>query len=334
MMQAEEGSMRRVLTVLSLMAVVAACEHSGSGGLGAASIGVPAPAPAQNAAPAKPATFDSARAWNHLRQMVAIGPRESGSAAIKQTRAYLTKELTSYGLKVDEQAWTAPTPAGPVEMVNLIVRLPGKRADRILITGHYDTKRSKEFTFVGASDGASSAAMLVELARVLKDQPRELTYELVWFDGEEAVCWDWYECGKPGAPDNTYGSRHYVATGKKDGTLASAKAMVLLDMVGDRDLVMHREGKSTPWLADMVWAAAKRLGHTGAFAEPRIGPIEDDHVPFLDAGVPSVDIIDLDYPHWHRATDNLDNVSARSLQTVGEVVLAALPDVEKRLAPK
>jgi hypothetical protein len=321
----------RVIALLSVAigAVAGAgCEvsTSGSGGLGAVSAGIPAPA-VQKA----PATFDSARAWNHLRQMVAIGPRESGSPALAQTRAYITKEITSYGLTVQEQKWTASTPAGPIEMVNLIVRLPGKRPDRLLITGHYDTKRSKDFTFVGASDGASSGAMLIELARVMKDQPRDLTYEFVWLDGEEAVCWDWYECGKPGAPDNTYGSRYYVATAKKDGTLSTIKAMVLLDMVGDRDLLLHREGHSTTWLADLVWAAARRVGHSATFAEPRIGPIEDDHVPFLEAGVPSVDIIDLDYPHWHRATDNLDNVSERSLKIVGEVVVAALPDIEKRL---
>lgn len=307
---------------------VAGCEvsTSGSGGLGAASVGIPAPA-AQKA----PATFDSTRAWNHLRQMVAIGPRESGSPGIKQTRAYITKEIANYGLKVEEQTWTASTPAGPVEMVNLIVRLPGKRTDRILLTGHYDTKRIKEFKFVGASDAGSSAAMLIELARVLTDQPREFTYELVWLDGEEAVCTDWYECGKPGQPDNTYGSRHYVAMGQKDGSLKSAKAMVLLDMVGDRDLRIKRESKSTRWLTDLIWAAAERLGHASVFPNEEAGEIEDDHVPFLAAGVPSVDIIDLDYPHWHRATDNLDNVSERSLKIVGEVVVAALPAIEKRL---
>ena len=295
------------------------------GGLGAVSVGVPAPAEQ------KPATFDSARAWNHLRQMVAIGPRESGSSALAQTRAYITKEITSYGLTVQEQKWTASTPAGPIEMVNLIVRLPGKRADRLLITGHYDTKRSKDFKFVGASDGGSSGAMLIELARVLKDQPRELTYELVWLDGEEAVCWDWYECGKPGAPDNTYGSRHYVQTGLKDGSLKTARAMVLLDMVGDRDLRIKRESHSTSWLTDIVWAAAKKVGHGAAFPDEEAGQIADDHLPFLEAGVPSVDIIDLEYPHWHRATDNLDNVSERSLRIVGEVVVAALPEIEKRL---
>ena len=321
--------MRRLVVIgLSSVLLALACDvsSSGSGGLGAVSVAVPEPA-AQ-----KPGTFDSARAWTHLRQMVAIGPRESGSPALAQTRAYITKEITSYGLTVQEQKWTASTPAGPIEMVNLIVRLPGKRSDRLLITGHYDTKRSKDFKFVGASDGASSGAMLIELARVLKDQPRELTYELVWLDGEEAVCWDWYECGKPGAPDNTYGSRHYVATGVKDGSLKSAKAMVLLDMVGDRDLRIKRESHSTSWLTDVVWAAAKRLGHSAAFPDEEAGQIADDHLPFLEAGVPSVDIIDLDYPHWHRATDNLDNVSERSLRIVGEVVLAALPEIEKRLS--
>lgn len=318
----------RALWGLAIVFGALACDaaSSGSGGLSAVSAGAPAP-PVQ-----KPAAFDSARAWNHLRQMVAIGPRESGSPALAQTRAYITKEITSYGLTVQEQKWTASTPAGPIEMVNLIVRLPGKRPDRLLITGHYDTKRSKDFTFVGASDGASSGAMLIELARVLKDQPRELTYEFVWLDGEEAVCWEWYECGKPGAPDNTYGSRYYVATGQKDGSLKTAKAMILLDMVGDRDLRIKRESKSTRWLTDLIWATAQRLGHATVFPNEEAGEIEDDHVPFLAAGVPSVDIIDIDYPHWHRATDNLDNVAERSLRIVGEVVVAALPEIEKRLS--
>jgi glutaminyl-peptide cyclotransferase len=324
--------MRRTFSVLAVALgalIPLGCSQSGEGGLGAVSVGMSSPAVQK---PPAPATFDSTRAWNHLRQMVAIGPREAGSPALAQTRAYITKEITSYGLTVQEQKWTAATPAGAIEMVNLIVRLAGKRTDRILITGHYDTKRIKEFKFVGASDAGSSAAMLIELARVLNAQPREFTYELVWLDGEEAVCTDWYECGKPGQPDNTYGSRHYVAMGQKDGSLKTAKAMVLLDMVGDRDLRIRRESKSTRWLTDLVWAAAQRLGHAAVFPNEEAGEIEDDHVPFLAAGVPSVDIIDLEYPHWHRATDNLDNVSERSLKIVGDVVVAALPDIEKRLS--
>src|SRR5215471_10516759 len=131
-----------------------------------------------------PATaFDSGKAYEHLRQMVTFGPRPAGSAALKQTRDYITKQLAASGITVQPQTFTAQTPVGAVEMVNLIARLPGRRPDRILFTGHYDTKRSKDFPFVGASDAASSAALLMELARVLKDRPREFTYEFVWFDG-------------------------------------------------------------------------------------------------------------------------------------------------------
>ena len=276
---------------------------------------------------AKP-VFDSAKAFEHLKQMVAIGPRPAGSAQLRQTRAYITRQISSYGLRVEEQPFTAQTPIGPIEMVNLIVRLPGTRPDRLLITGHYDTKLFKDQVFVGASDGASSAAFLVELARVLKDQPRELTYELVWFDGEEAVI-DW-DIEK----DSTYGSRYYVQAARKAKALASIKAMVLVDMIGDRDLRILRESNSTPWLVDIIWAAANRVGHGGTFVEQSTA-IEDDHLPFLRAGVPAVDIIDLDYPAWHHVTeccDDLSRVSARSLQIVGDVLLAALPEIEKRAA--
>ena len=203
------------------------------------------------------AKFDSEKAFEHLRQMVAIGPRPAGSPGIRQTRAYITRQLASFGLKVEEQPFTGATPKGPIEMVNLIVRLPGKRPERILITGHYDTKLFTNIRFVGASDAGSSAAFLIEAARVLKDQPREFTYEFVWFDGEEAVVeWDKDK-------DSTYGSRHYVAAAQKAGAIKSIKAMILIDMIGDRDLQIKRDSNSTPWLNDIIWAAAKRVGHGG-----------------------------------------------------------------------
>ena len=270
------------------------------------------------------AKFDSAKAFEHLRQMVAIGPRPAGSPGIRQTRAYITRQLASFGLTVEEQPFTGKTPKGPIDMVNLIVRLPGKRAERILITGHYDTKYFADIRFVGASDAGSSAAFLIEAARVLKDQPREFTYEFVWFDGEEAVV-DWNTNN-----DNTYGSRYYVQAAQKAGAIKSIKAMILIDMIGDRDLQIKRDSNSTPWLNDIVWAAAKRVGHGGTFVDAGTS-IEDDHLPFLAAGVPSVDIIDLEYEAWHRADDDLPAVSARSLQIVGDVFLAALPDIEKRV---
>jgi glutaminyl-peptide cyclotransferase len=281
---------------------------------------------AQAAAP----KFDSNRAWEHLRQMVAIGPRPSGSVAIDETRKYITKELQAARVTVSEQAWDDETPSGKTHMVNLIATIPGARPDRIVFSGHYDTKSFRQFRFVGADDGGSSAAFLIELARVLKARNNPLTIEIVFLDGEEAVCENWDDCGKPGAPDHTYGSRHYVATAKQKGTLEGIKANVLVDMVADRNLDIRRESNSTPWLTDAIWDAAKRLKLDNVFL-PAATPIEDDHIPFLEAGVPSVDIIDLDYPAWHTAGDNLDAVSARSLQVVGDVVLAALPQIEARL---
>ena len=280
------------------------------------------------------AAMDSNRAYEHLRQMVLLGPRPSGSAALQQTRDYITQQLAAMGVAVETQPFTADTPVGPIRMVNLVARLPGRRADRILITGHYDTKRFAGFRFVGASDGASSAAILIELVRALKGTTHEFTDEFVWFDGEEAVCRDWDECNRPGAPDHTYGSRHYVAAARESNTLRSIRAMILLDMVGARDLKIRRETDfSAPWLNDLVWATARRLGDASTFVNAD-GPVGgDDHQPFAEAGVPTIDLIDLmDYPEWHTAEDDLAHVAARSLQIVGDVVLASLPDIERHLA--
>jgi len=285
---------------------------------------------AQAAPPAPAPKFDSGRAWEHLRQFVAIGPRPSGSSAIEQTRKYIKDRLAADGLVATEQTWDEQTPVDKVKMTNLIVTIPGARRERIVVTGHYDTKRIHEFRFVGASDGASSAAFLLELARVLKARKNPFTYELVFLDGEEAVCKDWDECARPGAPDNTYGSRHYVAAARHDGSLSTMKAMILIDMIGDRDLDIRRDANSTPWLTDIIWAAAKHQELDSYFLDESTR-IEDDHLPFLAAGVPSVDIIDLDYEPWHTSKDNLDNVSARSLQVVADVLLASLPPIETRL---
>ena len=277
-----------------------------------------------------PQKFDSSRAWEDLRQLVAIGPRPAGSPAIEQTRTYIRKQLAAAGVTVADQAWDDETPLGKVHMVNLVATIPGARKDRLVLSGHYDTKLYREFRFVGASDGASSAAFLLEAARDLKARKNALTIELVFLDGEEAVCANWDDCSKPGAPDNTYGSRHYVDVAKRDGSLKTLKANILVDMIADRDLHMRRDGYSTPWLTDIIWNTAKRMGQDSAFV-PQSTRIEDDHLAFLAAGVPSVDVIDLEYPAWHTAQDTLDAVSARSLQTVGDVILAALPAIEARV---
>jgi hypothetical protein len=270
------------------------------------------------------ARFDSSRAWEDLRQLVAIGPRPSGSPAIEQARQYIKTQLTKAGITPTEQAWDDETPLGRVHMVNLIATFPGASKNRILVTGHYDTKLFREFRFVGADDGGSSAAFLIELARALKGRTNAATIELVWLDGEEAVI-DWQ--GK----DHTYGSRHYVDVARSSNTLATLKANILVDMIADRDLRIKRDANSTAWLTDIVWDAARRL-KLDAYFVPEATRVEDDHLEFLKAGVPSVDIIDLEYGPWHTAGDTLDAVSARSMQVVGDVVLAALPAVEKHVA--
>jgi len=270
--------------------------------------------------------FDSGRAWADLRQLVAIGPRPAGSAAIEQSRKYMKDQLAAAGVSVSDQAWDDETPLGKVRMVNLVATIPGARKERLIIAGHYDTKLFREFRFVGANDGGSSAAFLIELARVLKSRRNPLTIELLFLDGEEAVI-EWK------GTDHTYGSRHYVEAGKKDGSLASVKAMILVDMIGDRDLQIRRDSNSTAWLTNTIWEAARRQQLESTFIAEAT-TIEDDHLPFLHAGVPAVDIIDLEYEPWHTAKDALDAVSARSLQLVGDVVLAALPQIEARFLPE
>jgi Zn-dependent M28 family amino/carboxypeptidase len=267
--------------------------------------------------------FDSGNAWEHLRQLVALGPRPAGSPAIEQSRRYIKDQLSRSGVTVTEQAWEDQTPTGPVKMVNLMATIPGTSKDRLVIAGHYDTKKIREFRFVGANDGGSSAAFLIELARVLKPRRNPLTIELLFLDGEEAVI-EWQ------GNDHTYGSRHYVNTARRDGSLASLKALVLVDMVADRDLRIKKDDNSTGWLTDLIWQAARRQKLSEYFSEERTR-IEDDHLPFLEAAVPSVDIIDLEYPAWHTAKDTMDAVSARSMQVVGDALLAALPDIEAHL---
>jgi hypothetical protein len=302
--------MRRFLILPAAVIAVAACLHA--------------------AQPAPPA-FDGGRAYEHIRQMVGLGPRPAGSPALQQTRDYITRQLGAIGLKTEEQPFTAETPMGPIKMVNLRATIPGRGPGRLVIGGHYDTKLFREFPFVGANDGGSSAAFLIELGRVLKGRTGGMTIELLFLDGEEAVV-EWQ------GTDHTYGSRYYVEAAKKSGTLKDMRAFVLVDMIGDRDLVLKRETHSTRWLTDTIWAAAKRLKRP-EFVDAAT-PIEDDHLEFLAAGVESVDLIDLEYytrsgdMAWHTREDTLTNVAAGSLEAVGQVLVAALPEIEKRLTGK
>jgi Zn-dependent M28 family amino/carboxypeptidase len=271
----------------------------------------------------QPPTFDGKRAFSHLKAIVSIGPRPAGSPGAAKTREYITRELGAIGLKIEEQAFEAATPLGVVRMVNLRTTVPGAdQGRRLIVGGHYDTKLFRDVRFVGANDGASSTAFLIELARVLKLRPARLPVEILFFDGEEAVV-EWQ------GDDRLYGSRHYVRAAAKDGSLKEIAALVLVDMIGERNPRFLRDEHSTPWLTDIIWRRAAALGRR-EFAEGTTA-IEDDHLPFIEAGIPAVDIIDLDYAAWHTPEDTLDKVSADSLQAVGDVLLAALPDILSRL---
>ncbi len=266
--------------------------------------------------------FDGAAALRHVERLVALGPRPAGSPAAARARDYIVGEVRKAGLTAQVQPFTARTLDGSLPMANVVAVVRGKRPDVILIGGHYDTKWFRDMRFVGANDGGSSTALLIELARSLAARPREYTYWIVWFDGEEARrTWT--------AEDSLYGSRRLAADLQRSQRLP--RAVIVADMIGDRDLNIRREGSSTAWLTDLVWASATRLGHLTHFLSDAL-LVEDDHAPFLRAGVPATLLIDFDYPPWHTADDTPDKVSARSLAIVGEVLLDALPAIEEFLS--
>jgi len=284
----------------------------------------PAPAPAEAVATQAQAVgpVDADRAWEELTQLLSFGPRPAGSAANDRTRAHILRRMEALGIEARAQIFTDQTVFGPVEFGNVIATLPGTRPERIIIASHFDTKPERDFEFVGANDGGSSTALLIELARVLKDRPREFTYEFVFFDGEEA--WgDW-------STGNTFGSRHYVAAAREAGTLTGLKAMILLDMIGEKNVRLLKDTSSTTWLNDIIWQTARDLGHGSTFVNGYTA-VDDDHIPFINAGIPAVDLIDLDYPAWHTAGDTIDKLDKQSLAIVGNVVVAALPKIEQRL---
>ncbi len=269
-------------------------------------------------------TFDGRAAFAHVERLVGFGARPAGSAALARARRYIVEELKKAGAQVREQAFTASTPDGPIRMVNVIAELPGRRPETILIGGHYDTKFFANFTFVGANDGGSSSGFLLELARALGSRRREFTYWIVFFDGEEARR-EW------SPTDGIYGSRHLVASLERDGRARRVRAALVVDMIGHRRLTIRRDPTSTTWLTDLVWGSARRLGQQAHFLDEPLA-VEDDHVPFLKAGIPAALLIDFDYdPYWHTPEDTLDKLSPQSLEVVGDVLLDALPALETLL---
>jgi hypothetical protein len=285
--------------------------------------------------------FNGERALDYVKKQVEIGPRISGSTELAKTCEHIVKLLKVFGLAVKADEFTVTTPLGDKKIVNLTGEIPGDSTDVIIVASHYDTKFYKDMRFVGANDPGTSVGTLLELARVLtaSQQKPKLTYWLVFFDGEEAFCEEWLQCHNPNPsdpknplPDNTYGSRHYVSRLKENNDLGRVRALLLMDLIGSKDLELGRDTMSTRWLQDIVWHTARDLGYEKYFVERPEPSGGDDHEPFLRNGIASVDLIQLRYRYWHRADDTLDKVSAQSMKIVGEVVLASLPKIAERAA--
>jgi Peptidase family M28 len=313
------------LGVTVCLLLLAACSSGDDGTASAKAPGAAPPALAKAAPAATSAQplpdaprVNGERAMQYVREVVDFGPRPDGSAAHEKLQAYLREQLR--GIDLEEDAFTASTPVGRFPMRNLIAKFPGSKDGVIVISGHYDTNYPLK-NFVGANDGGSSTGLLLELAKVLRDQPRDgYSVWLVWFDGEEAFQ-QWSDT------DSLYGSRHLAEKWERDGTLKKIRAFLLLDMIGDADLNVLRDMNSTPWLLDVVHNAAARLGNQSYFFQSE-NEIADDHLPFARRGVPVADLIDLSYgPNntWHHTlNDTLDKVSPKSLEIVGNTVLETI----------
>jgi glutaminyl-peptide cyclotransferase len=274
--------------------------------------------PAQKSATAPASHVNAARAMQYTREIVGMGPRPIGSRAHALLEAYLRLHLKKTAANIQEDAFTAQTPAGPFPMRNFIAEYPGSKDGVIVMASHYDTVLPLK-NFVGANDGGSSTGLLLELGNQLHSQGKLPGYSvwLVFLDGEEAVK-EWTDT------DSVYGSRHLAEKWKADGTTSKIKAFLLADMIGDKDLDILRDENSTPWLEDLVLQAASNLGLQSYFFANTTA-MSDDHIPFAKAGVPVADLIDFTYGYnnvfWHTSEDTMDKLSPRSLEITGNVLL-------------
>lgn len=271
----------------------------------------PTPTVTPTPTPAVP-PFDGQRAYQHVVAQVELGPRVPGSEASARARAYFRRHLEAAGWEVEEEAFTYRG----TRLVNLVAR---RGSGPVVILGaHYDSRpradrdqdpARRQDPVPGANDGASGAAVLLELPRVLRWDEARVAVWLYFFDGEDSGNiddWTW-----------AVGASHAAASLPPD---RKVEAMVLLDMVGDADQQFYWEGNSDPNLRAALWDTGGQLGYRSVFVPEVKYTIMDDHVPFVRRGIPAVDIIDFDYAYWHTTADTADKVSAESLARVGRVV--------------
>jgi Zn-dependent M28 family amino/carboxypeptidase len=270
--------------------------------------------------------INAAGAMGYVKDVVAFGPRPIGSANHRKLEQYILSHLK--GVEVADDSFQADTPEGKLPVRNIMAKFPGSKDGIIVIAGHYDTNYPLRDTgYLGANDGGSSTALLLELANLMRGHKREgYSVWLLWTDGEEAVK-EWE------GTDNLYGARHLAAKWQSDGTLKKIKAFLLADMIGDADLNVEHESYSNPWLEDLVYQAASKLGYQSHFFARTIA-VEDDHLPFVQLGVPSADLIDLDYGYMnlyhHTPQDTLDKLSPKSLEITGNVILQTVWALDAR----
>jgi glutaminyl-peptide cyclotransferase len=281
--------------------------------------------------PASTGGFDGSRAFGHVRHLVEIGPRPPGSDGIRQAQSYILSQLKSYGCPVEEHDFHGSSPIGDLPMKNIVAKISGTGSGIILYSTHYDTLRMANF--VGADDGGSGTGTMLELARLFCSRKSALNVWIAFFDGEEAQG-NWTDRGSVQWTDtnSTYGSREMAASMVLSGERKRLKAMILADMIGPSNLKIKRETNSTPWLVDLIWGTAARLGYSTVFVNESMTIGGDDHLSFIRRGVPGCDIIDFDVEttYWHTPQDTLEKVDPRSLAIVGHVFVETLPTLEKK----
>jgi hypothetical protein len=326
------------MLLLALMLSLPACGKIGSSSATAKDSALPsasqdAVSPSEDSSGLSPQQSEAAlnnalkinpeRAWQYNKEFVAIGSRPLGSPGHKKAEDYIHSHLK--GDQVEDDAFVQQTPIGSFPVRNIIAKFPGKKPGIIVIGSHYETNYPLPKSYVGANDGGSSTALLLEFANLFRQQEKNGPMDghsiwLVFTDGEEAMQLKW-------SNDSLYGSTHLAQKWTQDGTIKSITAFLLADMLGDADLNLENDGNSSPQLRRLAYTAAEHYGYQSHMFG-RQATIEDDHIPFKNAGVPVMDFIDLNYgynnAYHHTPEDTLDKLSPKSLEISGDVILGTV----------
>lgn len=275
----------------------------------------------------KTPTFNGEKAFQYLIEQCDFGPRVPGSQAHKDCLNFLTSELKKFGAAVTPQPFRQKLPGfeNPVTMTNVVASFSLQKTERILLCAHWDSRpwadqdpnsENRDQPVLGANDGASGVAVLLEVARHLQQAEPKYGVDIVLFDGEDS--------GLPGQPDSyALGAQHFA---KNKDFRYRPKFGILLDMVGDKDLQIYQEENSVnyaPQIVEQIWDRAQGLGSSSFFASPGY-QVTDDHLPLLNVGIPCVNLIDFDYEYWHTLADTPDKCSPESLAEVGRLILSLL----------